>query len=69
MPRPSNETYLAYSAAMLRKMKEERRTGLSVLEADTASQLKNYWQDVPSENKAMPGTQEKPDAALSALVP
>jgi ABC-type transport system involved in cytochrome c biogenesis permease subunit len=63
LPRPSNAAYLAYTGALIPKAETGR---LTQLEADTARALQTYWEDVPDENKAMPGTNEKTDAALSA---
>ena len=68
MPRPANQAMLAYSAdAMPRRPTEQSgERGLSPLEYESAGNLFKYLNDVPIQDRAMPGTDPKFDSRYTA---
>ena len=66
IPRPSNPAHLAYVGALVEKFRKQELASPTPLENDAAVSLQTYWEDVPNENRAVPGTQTKTDAAFSA---
>jgi ABC-type transport system involved in cytochrome c biogenesis permease subunit len=66
MPRPTNQAMLAYSADAAKKVQEVGERGLSPLEYESAGNLYKYLNDIPIQDRAMPGTDPKFDARYTA---
>ena len=62
MPRPYNKAMLTYSAESGKKLEEVGRTGLSPLEEESALNLFKYFNDIPIQDRAIPGTDSKFDS-------
>ncbi|MBV8677229.1 MAG: cytochrome c biogenesis protein CcsA [Planctomycetaceae bacterium] len=56
MPRPSTPAFLAFSAAALRKGREQGPEALTPLQLEAANSLAKYWNDIPLKDREMPGT-------------
>ncbi|WP_422930828.1 cytochrome c biogenesis protein [Singulisphaera sp. PoT] len=66
MPRPTNAAYLAYCASALKKAQTQGSESLSPLELDSVEVLMRYENDIPSDERAMPGEKPEFDKAFSA---
>jgi ABC-type transport system involved in cytochrome c biogenesis permease subunit len=67
MPRPSNKAYLAFLAKTYEKAQKTRDVaGLAPLELDGAKALDTYWNELPIEDRAVPGTNEEFDKLFVA---
>jgi len=67
MPRPSNKEYLAFLAKTYENAQKTRSVaGLSPLELDGAKALDTYWNELPIEDRSVPGTDPKFDAPFAA---
>ena len=66
MPRPANQAMLAYSADAAKKAQEVGERGLAPLEYESAGNLYKYLNDIPIQDRAMPGTDPKFDARYTA---
>jgi ABC-type transport system involved in cytochrome c biogenesis permease subunit len=62
MPRPYNKAMLSYSAESGKKLEEVGRSGLSPLEMESAANLFKYFNDIPIQDRAIPGTDSKFDS-------
>src|SRR6185312_4452937 len=76
MPRPANQAMLAYSAEAAKKARDQGERSLSPLEYESAGNLYKYLNDIPIQDREMPGTDSKFDGryigwlkAKSAWVP
>lgn len=62
LPRPSNTAYLAFLGKTYKKAQETRSAdGLSPLELDGAKALDTYWNELPINERAVPGTSDEFD--------
>jgi len=59
MPRPTNKAYLAYCAEALKTAQAKGSDSLSPLGLDSVEALLRYENDIPGDERAMPG--EKPE--------
>ena len=66
VPRPANEAMLAYSADAAKKARDEGERALSPLEYESAVNLYKYLNDIPIQDRALPGTDPKFDARYTA---
>ena len=69
MPRPSNPTYLAFTAEAVKKARELGQEGvrdLPLMELDALKALSMYWNDLPRDDRKDPGEDAKFDAKFSA---
>lgn len=67
MPRPSNAEYLGFLARTYEKAQKTRSVaGLSPLELDAAKALDTYWNELPTEDRSVPGTDPKFDKPFAA---
>lgn len=66
MPRPGNKEYLAYIAKISENARKTMSAeGLAPFELDAAKALDTYWTDLPIDDRAVPGTDEKFDKPFS----
>ena len=65
MPRPYNSTHLAYLKSIYEKGRESGVDGLTPLEIDSAMALKTFWQELSTEDRKLPGTDEAFDKEFS----
>ncbi len=62
MPRPSNKEYLAFLARTYEAAKQTRDvSGLAPFELDGAKALDTYWNELPMDERSVPGTDPKFD--------
>ena len=66
VPRPASQAMLTYSADAAKKVQEVGERGLSPLEYESAGNLFKYLNDIPIQDRAMPGTDPKFDARYTA---
>lgn len=66
MPRPSNSAYLAYCAEAVKKGRTEGGQSLTPLELDSANVLMTYLNDIPGDDRALPGTDAEFDKNFTA---
>ena len=67
MPRPGNTDYLAFLAKTYEAAQKTRSVaGLSPLELDGAKALDTYWNELPPEDRKVPGTDPGFDKPFSA---
>jgi ABC-type transport system involved in cytochrome c biogenesis permease subunit len=62
MPRPSNADYLAFLGKVYERAQKTQSTdGLTLFELDGAKALDTYWNELPRDERATPGTDPKFD--------
>ena len=69
MPRPTNPTYLAFTAETVKKARELGQEGvrdLPLMELDALKALSMYWNDLPGDDRKVPGEDAKFDAKFTA---
>lgn len=67
MPRPSNKAYLDFLAKIYAKAQKTRDTSdLTLLELDGAKALDTYWNELPIDERTVPGTNEAFDKEFVA---
>ena len=66
VPRPASQAMLTYSADAAKKAQEVGDRALSPLEYESAGNLYKYLNDIPIQDRAMPGTDPKFDARYTA---
>jgi ABC-type transport system involved in cytochrome c biogenesis permease subunit len=77
MPRPSNAAYLSFLAKTYEKARKAGSAeGLSLIELDGAKALDTYWTELPTDERAVPGSKAEFDrpftdwlASSSAWIP
>ena len=68
MPRPMNPTYLTFTAETVKKAREMGQEGvqdLPLMELDALKALSMYWNDLPGEDRKVPGVDAKFDAKFA----
>jgi ABC-type transport system involved in cytochrome c biogenesis permease subunit len=66
MPRPSNKEYFAFIAKTYEKAPKVGIRGLAPLELDAAKALDTYWNELQSNERAVPGTDATFDEEFGA---
>ncbi len=67
LPRPSNKEYLAFLAKTYEGAQKTRSVeGLAPLQLDGAKALDTYWNELPMEERSLPGTDPKFDKPFAA---
>ncbi len=67
LPRPNNKEYLAFLAKTYEGAQKSRSVdGLSLLQLDAAKALDTYWNELPMDERSIPGTNPKFDAPFIA---
>ncbi len=67
-PRPSNPTYLAFTAEVVKKARETGQDGvrdLPLMELDALKALSMYWHDLPGDDRKVPGVDAKFDSKFA----
>ncbi len=66
MPRPANDAYLSYSAEALKQAQTQGFETLTPLQKDVVNVLMTYENDIPGDERAMPGTKPEFDKNFTA---
>jgi ABC-type transport system involved in cytochrome c biogenesis permease subunit len=66
MPHPNNPAYLAFIAKAVKKAKETGDVdAMALLELDGLKMLQTYWNNIPREDRAVPGDDARFDAKFA----
>lgn len=66
MPRPSNKAYLAFLTQTYEKAQKEGPRGLTTFELDGAVALDKYWNELPRDERELPGENAEFDKEFQA---
>ena len=66
MPRPANDAMLGYAAAAVKKVQQSGEGSLDPLETESLAILMKYLNDIPGNDRALPGAKPEFDARFKA---